>query len=110
MCNNIHLFEKNDKIKTNFEKKDLELFKRVSSFQNISKIEHERPNHDLVPVSTTLNNIELLDMAITTDLCIIVEGAISSGKTSLIEHLAIKNFKKLIKYQMDDFMDSKVRK
>ena len=46
-------------------------------------------------------------MSITTDNCIIVEGALSCGKTSLIEHLAEKNKQQLVKYQMDDFMDSK---
>lgn len=46
-------------------------------------------------------------MSITTDNCIIVEGALSCGKTTLIEHLAEKNKQQLIKYQMDDFMDSK---
>ena len=46
-------------------------------------------------------------MSITTDNCIIVEGSLSSGKTTLIEHLSRQANMELIKYQMDDFMDSK---
>jgi len=46
-------------------------------------------------------------MSVATDMCAIVEGSLSCGKTSLIEHLAAKNKQQLIKYQMDDLMDSK---
>ena len=59
-------------------------------------------------VETTKQNLSRLEMSIKSDYCIIVEGALSSGKTSLIQQLADKYNKKLIKYQMDDFMDSKV--
>ena len=59
-------------------------------------------------VDTTKQNLTRLEMSIKSDCCIIVEGCLSSGKTSLIQQLADKNNKKLIKYQMDDFMDSKV--
>ena len=59
-------------------------------------------------VETTRINLQRLEMSVSTDNCIIVEGVLSCGKTSLIEHLAEKYQKQLIKYQMDDFMDSKV--
>jgi chloramphenicol 3-O-phosphotransferase len=59
-------------------------------------------------VETTKQNLSRLEMSIKSDYCIIVEGALSSGKTSLIQQLADKYNKKFIKYQMDDFMDSKV--
>ncbi len=62
---------------------------------------------ELVLVPTTVSNLQRLEMSLTTDTCVILEGALSSGKTSLIEHLANKNKKQLIKYQMDDLMDSK---
>ena len=58
-------------------------------------------------VETTKQNLQRLAMSITTDNCILVEGPLSCGKTTLIEHLAKTNKAKLIKYQMDDFMDSK---
>lgn len=58
-------------------------------------------------VETTKENLNRLEMSITTDNCIIVEGSLSCGKTTLIEHLAKTTRVKLIKYQMDDFMDSK---
>jgi predicted AAA+ superfamily ATPase len=59
-------------------------------------------------VETTKKNLSRLEMSIQSDYCIIVNGALSSGKTSLIQYLADKHNRKLIKYQMDDFMDSKV--
>ena len=59
-------------------------------------------------VETTKQNLSRLEMSIKSDYCIIVEGGLSSGKTCLIQQLADKYNKKLIKYQMDDFMDSKV--
>ncbi len=65
-----------------------------------------RPD-ELVLVPTTASNLQRLDMSVATDMCAIVEGSLSCGKTSLIEHLAAKNKQQLIKYQMDDLMDSK---
>lgn len=59
-------------------------------------------------VETTKNNLTRLEMSVQSDYCIIVNGALSSGKTSLIQYLADRNNRKLIKYQMDDFMDCKV--
>ena len=49
-------------------------------------------------------------MSVISDYCIVVEGDLSTGKTMLIEYLASQTNNKLIKYQMDDFMDSKVFK
>ena len=48
-------------------------------------------------------------MSIVTDNCIVVDGPLSSGKTTLIEYLASMSKNKLIKYQMDEYMDSKVK-
>lgn len=59
-------------------------------------------------MNTTTKNIERLELAMKSGNCIIVEGALSSGKTSLIHYLSEKYNVKLIKYQIDDNMDDKV--
>jgi midasin (ATPase involved in ribosome maturation) len=64
----------------------------------------------LVFVDTTKRNLNKIVMSVITDNCIVVEGALSTGKTTLVEYLAEQTGSKLIKYQMDEFMDSKVNK
>ena len=122
-------------LKTNFEKKTIEIFKRNNQFDSTAIITdktkrlelkvfikviifccwlflnilfQKSSESNLVMVETTKNNLTRLEMSVQSDYCIIVNGALSSGKTSLIQYLADKNNRKLIKYQMDDFMDSKV--
>jgi midasin (ATPase involved in ribosome maturation) len=63
---------------------------------------------NLVFVETTKKNLNKIVMSIITDNCIVIDGPLSSGKTTLIEYLASKTNNKLIKYQMDEYMDSKV--
>ncbi len=62
----------------------------------------------IVFVDTTKRNLNKIAMSIVTDNCIVVDGPLSSGKTTLVEYLANKSNNKLIKYQMDEYMDSKV--
>lgn len=83
--------------------------------KNIS--DHEKQNFaendelkSIVLVDTTKRNLNKIAMSIVTDNCIVVDGPLSSGKTTLIEYLANKSNNKLIKYQMDEYMDSKVYK
>ena len=61
----------------------------------------------VVFVETTKKNLNKLVMSVISDDCIVVEGDLSTGKTMLVEYLAQKSNNELIKYQMDDFMDSK---
>lgn len=77
-----------------------------------SSVEEENNQmwNQLVFVETARRNLNKLVMSIITDSCILVEGELSTGKTVLIESLAHKTNNKLIKYQMDEFMDSKVIK
>jgi polynucleotide 5'-kinase involved in rRNA processing len=62
----------------------------------------------IVFVNTTQRNLNKIAMSVVTDSCIVIDGPLSSGKTTLVEYLANKTNSKLIKYQMDEFMDSKV--
>ena len=63
---------------------------------------------EIVSVETTEKNLKRIEMFIRSDNCLIIQGGLGSGKTKLVEYLADRRRKKLIKYQMDDFMDSKV--
>lgn len=62
---------------------------------------------DLVMCETTQSALRILAMSVLTDYFVLVEGASSSGKTSLVEHIAGATRNRLIKYQMDYYMDSK---
>lgn len=64
---------------------------------------------ELVMTETGVKNMNKIVMAIVTDCCVMIEGELSTGKTSLVETLARKTNNKLIKYQMDEYMDSKVK-
>ena len=61
----------------------------------------------IVFVETTRKNLNKIVMSIISDNCIVIEGDLSTGKTMLVEYLSKKTNNELIKYQMDDFMDSK---
>ena len=61
----------------------------------------------VVFVDTARRNLNKLVMSVITDEAIVIEGALSSGKTTLVEYLAHKTNTKLVKYQMDEFMDAK---
>ncbi len=81
--------------------------------KNISEREQQNFSQNdelksIVLVDTTKRNLNKIAMSIVTDSCIVVDGPSSSGKTTLIEYLANKSNNKLIKYQMDEYMDSKV--
>lgn len=83
---------------------DLKLKKKRKS----TGIQVDASKSTLVFVDTTRKNLNKIVMSIITDNCIVVEGELSTGKTTLVEYLAQKSNNKLIKYQMDEFMDSKV--
>lgn len=112
---------------TNFDQKTLDIFKtqedsesgvpKFIEFDNL-KLRVKQEQHegvkesggvfdDLVFVNTAKKNLNKIVMSVITDSCIVVDGPLSSGKTTLIEYLAFKSNNKLIKYQMDEFMDSK---
>ena len=62
---------------------------------------------EIIFVETTRKNLNKIVMSIISDYCIVIEGDLSTGKTMLVEYLSKKTNNELIKYQMDDFMDSK---
>lgn len=64
--------------------------------------------NELAMTETGVRNLNKLVMAVVTDCCVMIEGELSTGKTSLVETLSRKTNNKLIKYQMDEYMDSKV--
>lgn len=64
-------------------------------------------NCELVFVDSTKENLKKLFSSLQTNVSVFIEGDLGIGKTALVEHLAQVANKKLIKYQMDDFMDSK---
>ena len=116
-------------IKTNFNKLNFEKWKfreendsdeNFASFDDGLKLqirinkESQNVNYDddlilknIVFVETTRANLNKLHMSVMSDYCIVVEGDLSVGKTMLVEYLAKRTRNELIKYQMDDFMDSK---
>ncbi len=47
-------------------------------------------------------------LAVISNYSILLEGPPGSGKTALIEDLASITGHKLLKYQIDEYMDSKV--
>lgn len=74
----------------------------------VVKSQNTREINELVMTETGQKNLNKLVMSIVTDCCVMVEGELSTGKTSLIENLSSQTNNKLIKYQMDEYMDSKV--
>ena len=78
--------------------------------RSTSSSETNLDKFNLVFVESAKSNLNRLAGAILTDLSIFVRGEASSGKTALIEYLAFKTGNKLVKFQMDEFMDSKVSK
>ena len=73
-----------------------------------SKAEFKTSGNQLAMTETGVRNLNKLVMAVVTDCCVMIEGELSTGKTSLVETLSRKTNNKLIKYQMDEYMDSKV--
>ena len=47
-------------------------------------------------------------LAVLNNYSIMLEGPTGSGKTTLVEELASITGQKLFKYQIDEYMDSKV--
>jgi ABC-type uncharacterized transport system fused permease/ATPase subunit len=62
----------------------------------------------IVYVDSTKTNMNKLALSIINYNSIHVEGDLGCGKTTLVTNLAKLTDNKLIKYQMDDYMDSKV--
>lgn len=66
----------------------------------------------LVLVSSTRRNLRSLALAVAAGSPVLLEGAVGSGKTALIEHLARKTgltaAPQLMKIQLGDQTDSKV--
>ena len=62
----------------------------------------------LVPVASTLRHLRSLALAVAGGKPVMLQGAVGSGKTSLVEHLAGLTHRKLIKIQLGDQTDSKV--
>jgi hypothetical protein len=88
-----------------FNLKNLNLL--IDSHSNNDNFSSSKDVIKLVNVKSTSKNLDHLSMAVLTDSSILIEGPLSSGKTTLIEYLAQQTNNKLIKYQMDEFMDSK---
>ena len=102
--------ERNDLVvEKYFEFDGLKLEKKFPSLANDNYIDDNNDQlNDIVFVETTKRNLNKLVMSIISDYCIVIEGDLSTGKTMLVEYLARETNNTLIKYQMDDFMDSKV--
>ncbi len=64
----------------------------------------------VVYVDSTKANMNKLTLSIINYNSIHIEGDLGCGKTTLVSNLAQLTGNKLIKYQMDDYMDSKVSK
>lgn len=109
-----------DVVQTNFNKTDYDYFRlnqdgdtnfvRFDNGLKLNQNQHHQFAHSqtkLVFVESTRRNLNKLVMSLVTDQCIVVEGELSTGKTSLVEYLAEQSRNKLVKYQMDEFMDSK---
>jgi midasin (ATPase involved in ribosome maturation) len=84
----------------------LKLERKTNSI-NLSKNEDVDLLKQIVFVETTRKNLNKIVMSIISDNCIVIEGDLSTGKTMLVEYLSKMTNNELIKYQMDDFMDSK---
>ena len=98
--------EETDKLPSTYLSFDNGLKLRVKTSNVVEN--NEDPANELVMIETAVRNMNKLVMSIVTDCCIMVEGELSTGKTTLIESLAHKTNNTLIKYQMDEYMDSKV--
>jgi midasin len=70
------------------------------------------PSKSFVPVASALNNLRRLELAVSDNLPVLLEGPIGCGKTTLVEHLAEvmgrTGSQQLMKLQLGDQMDSKV--
>ena len=95
-------------LETYVEFDGLKLDKKAPNASSGYDLEDNDPLNDIVFVDTTRKNLNKLVMSIISDYCIVIEGDLSTGKTMLVEYLARQTNNTLIKYQMDDFMDSKV--
>ena len=95
-------------LETYVEFDGLKLDKKAPNASSGYDLEDNDPLNDIVFVDTTRTNLNKLVMSIISDYCIVIEGDLSTGKTMLVEYLARQTNNTLIKYQMDDFMDSKV--
>ena len=68
---------------------------------------------DLLPVPSNEANMYSLALAVSSGSPVLLQGVVGSGKTSLVEHLAKITGRarapQLMKIQLGDQMDSKVR-
>ncbi|KAJ8933923.1 hypothetical protein NQ318_016495 [Aromia moschata] len=66
----------------------------------------------LVEVTSTYNNLRKIALGLTSNKAICLQGPVGSGKTSLVEYLALRTGRKLgenfIKVQLGDQTDSKM--
>ena len=62
----------------------------------------------LVPIESTRQNMRKIALAVLNNYSIFIEGPPGSGKSALVEEIASITGHKLLKYQIDEFMDNKV--
>ena len=90
------------------QKLNVQLFSFLWKFHLISFYNKDSKSPSLVNINSTNNNMRKIALAVLNNYSIMLEGPTGSGKTTLVEELASITGQKLFKYQIDEYMDSKV--